>query len=287
MGLVVADGRVDVAETALLTYFFGTTLVLVGRAVATHWRVKPLLGTGFEKVDAGRKTVAGRRVAIRLNDGRWVRFTLRRYAAEPLAQCRFVWLLRGTDRALVLIPGLGFRPARIQDEGLAQDLPVTAPATEPDPRPRLVLARRNARLSVAWLTGLIALLLWARLSFPPGDRSLLGTAWGLLVFIAALLLFGALRMAFRRPVPIGPWTELELANEPTITHSRGRLSIAGHAVRPDGTQVTFLIPRCSLLAALDVAATRRLWTAGRRAGLPGHVWTGGIRFPAPDLLPEP
>ncbi|MFI5615410.1 hypothetical protein [Amycolatopsis sp. NPDC051903] len=104
---------------------------------------------------------------------------------------------------------------------------------------------------------------------------------GALMFLGTVL---ALVLTVRRP-RTADWTEFALVDEPTIAFTYDRLTIQGRAVR-DGTVVAFRVPRAPLAVALDVFATGRLWTAGRKAGLPGHVWTGAIPFQAPGPLPD-
>ncbi|MEU4669873.1 hypothetical protein AB0F91_18275 [Amycolatopsis sp. NPDC023774] len=287
VALIAADGRVDVADLVLLAYYVGTVLALGGRTLRYLRLFDRMFATPFETVDATEKTTAGRRFAVRLPDGRWAQFKLGRYATDLLARCRYLHVLRIGDHVLVLVPGVGYRPARIRDLPLPTALPLAAPVTQPDPRPMRTLRRRRARFTAAWFVGLGALFVWARLSLPRGDQSTWGTVAGLLVAVAALFAGRAFSRAVRRAPVFGEWTELDVTTEPAIIRTGGRFSIEGHALHPDGTTAAFRIPSTSLLTALDIAATRKLWIAGSRAaGLPGHVWIGPVRLHAPGPLPD-
>ncbi|WIX80569.1 hypothetical protein QRX50_07305 [Amycolatopsis carbonis] len=286
VALIAADGRVDVADLVLLVYYVGTVLALGGRTLRYKRLFDRMFATPFETVDATEKTTAGRRFAVRLADGRWAHFKLGRYATDLLSRCRYLHVLRIGDHAVVLVPGVGWRPGRVRDLPLSTALPLAVPATQPDPRPMRTLRRRRARFTAAWYVGLGALFVWARLSLPRGDQSAWGTVAGFLVAVAALFAVRAVRRAVRRAPVIGEWTQLDVTSEPVITRTRRGFSLDGHALHPDGTTAVFRIPSTSLLTALDIAATRKLWVAGRRAGLPGHVWTGLVRFHAPGPLPD-
>ncbi|MET7990693.1 hypothetical protein ABZU76_07260 [Amycolatopsis sp. NPDC005232] len=278
--VLVAGGTTAVAEAVLLGYLFVGSAVLRGLAVVRYRRVKPLLGKAFEQAEV-RDVVAGREVGVQLADGRWVRFRASRYAAEVLARRRHLWLLRDGDRAAVLAADAGLVPARVRDErpGGSREVVPAQPTTTPDAEPLRALRKRRDWIEAAAVAGLSALYVVAWLTFSQGDRLFSPLT---VVLAAITVLSTALAVVVcLRPSRAAEWTELELVAEPTIAFTLGRLNIEGCAVGPDGTAVAFRVPRASLAAALDIAATGKLWITGSRAGLPGHVWTGTVRFQDP------
>ncbi|QYN24317.1 hypothetical protein [Amycolatopsis sp. DSM 110486] len=274
----VVRGDQAVPESVLLAYFFGGNVALKAAAVARQRRIKPLLAGAFERVEVS-DVVIGRAVGFALPDGRWVRFRAPRHGAEVLAQRREAWLLHSGNRAAVLVPATdaGLVPARIGDRPPGRRARPAEPATTPDAAPLQALRKRREWTDLAGMAVISALYVVAWLTFPATDRLLapLTAVLGMLTVLSTAIA----AVASIRPSRAREWTELEL--EPVITFRRDRLSLQARATRPDGTEVALEVPRVSLAAALDIAATGKLWVTGSRAGLPGQVWTGTVRFQDP------
>ncbi|MFF4598302.1 hypothetical protein [Amycolatopsis sp. NPDC001319] len=276
----VAGATMTVAEAVLLGYVFVGSAVVRGLTMVRQQRVKPLLGKAFEQAEV-RAVVAGRVIGAQLADGRWVRFRASRYAAEVLARRRRLWLLRDGDRAAVLTAEAGLVPARIRDEspGGSREVAPAQPTTTPDAEPLRALRKRREWGEVAAVALLSALYVAAWLIFQQGERlfsPLMVVLGALTVLSTALAVVLCLR-----PSRAAEWTELELVAEPAIAVTHDRLTVESRAVRPDGTTAAFRLRGVSLAAALDIAASRKLWISGSRAGLPGHAWIGTVRFQDP------
>ncbi|RSD11786.1 hypothetical protein [Amycolatopsis eburnea] len=296
-GVALLFGRFGIAAPLFLVVFFGVLLFTTVAVLTTLRRAVPFLRARFEPVVPDELLVAGRRVGVRLPDGRWLHAKLPAPLRVQLAGERRLWLLRLGDRAMVMLPGTGvLGAARIADHPLPGARPLPAESRVPTP-PRhdpVLTAYRRHIAHLMWYSAAVygvtaALAAWAAADLP--DERALVAAKGGAVFLAGFIGLFALVVAgraiqFRAPVPAGSWTELTVVVDRPIGINRyGLVRIQGRAVLPDGRTIGFRMRNVAVAFALATTGTGQLWIAGAPrpgkfaiAGIPGHAVMGMARL---------
>jgi hypothetical protein len=287
----------DLVMPIFMVATFGAYLGLSVYNLAISLWMKPLLEARFDLVECAPDAAfaAGRKIGVRLSDGRWLRAKLPKGMRLQFAGRRRLWLLRLGDRALVTVPGvLLVRSARIQDEPIsgAQALPVASvEPTSPRLDPVLTAHRRDtARVLAGFAVVLLILFAWVgwfSVDFARGTPSAVIPAAIVLLLggLTTLVMAGSIIMLLR-PVPHDTWTELRVVLDgPIQVNGRGVARFRGRTTLPDGRPITFRGAWVPVSVAANIAATGQLWTAGlprpRKSapvGVPGHAVFGSVRF---------
>ncbi|NBH11295.1 hypothetical protein [Amycolatopsis sp. SID8362] len=298
-GTALLFGRFGIAAPLFLVVFFGVLLLTTVAILTTLRKAVPFLRARFEPVVPAPDglVVAGRRVGVRLPDGRWLHARMPAPLRVQLAGERRLWLLRLGDRAMVTLPGTGvLGTATITDHPLPDARPLPAESRVPAPPrhdPVLTAYRRHVG-NLMWYSAAVygvtaALAAWASADLP--DERALAAAKGGAVFLAvfiglfALIVVGR-AIQFRSPVPADSWTELSVVVDRPISINRyGLVRIEGRALLPDGRTVGFRMRNVAVAFALATATTGQLWIAGAPrpgksaiAGIPGHAVMGTARL---------
>ncbi|MET8993608.1 hypothetical protein [Amycolatopsis sp. Hca4] len=297
-GFFLAFGVVQFVAGAGVALLIGT-FALAG-AIEAWWlhrayvRVPEarLKREAFRLVDitADGLVAAGRTVAVRLPDGRWLRVRLDEAHRLLVAGHRRVWLLGRGPKVFVGFSGVvRLRRGRVHDGPPPGALPVPAPAGSGSPRldPVLTAHRRqiarDRRATAAFLLVLAGFAGWVALDFP-------AVGWLAWTFGAGALL-GAVAAVLRafahdRPLAADHWTELRAVLDGPVRMTRhGAARLSGLTMLADGRVVPFRLPKADPSMAANIAATGRLWIAGvprpgaAKTGLPGYpvlgtVWLG-------------
>ncbi|MEV6897943.1 hypothetical protein [Amycolatopsis sp. NPDC051372] len=295
VGIVCLWIDIGLAAPVLVIYLGGVIVVQLGRGAVSGlvWGAKfqwhPDLA--YEQMTVPPDGLAARRkkVAARLPDGRWLHFRLSAGMRVQLAGERRLWLVRSGDQALVAVPGTAaLHQGTIRDEPMAggRELPVVPREFVPPRLDPVLAAVRRAAVRSSWLVVAVYAVLaglagwsvyWIFAHRGAGGPDavvqllllIVATSCAVVGVLCAIrFAVGAVRMttSYRADT----WTELAVAKS--------------LAQLPDGRTIHIRLPKAQPSLALNVHASRTLWTFGPakpgrvRVGVPGYPVSGEARL---------